>query len=122
MARASAGLGGSLFVQRVGQAANSANTTSWSGSAGYSIAGTGPNPANNGLLLTPLEVIGSGVRGTVPGLWHARSDWGSTFTTGTMVDGTDDMAGRRLLVVRPGAPAGSSDGTAFIDLTGPWSR
>ena len=123
MPRASAGLGGSVQVQRIGQAQNGATTDVYSGASGYSMAGDGPNPANNGLLLTPLELIVNGSRGVAPGLYHARNNWAATFASGTIVDGTDDLAGRRLLALRVGPAVGSlQTGTVFIDLTGPWSR
>ena len=37
-------------------------------------------------------------------------------------DGTDDLAGRRLLAIRTGPPAGGTVGTVFIDTTGNWGR
>ena len=39
-----------------------------------------------------------------------------------IVDGTDDLAGRRLMAIRTGPPASGTVGTVFMDMTGPWSR
>ena len=40
-----------------------------------------------------------------------------------VIDGTDDMLGRRLMALRVGAPAATTQrGTVFVDLTGPWVR
>lgn len=63
-----------------------------------------------------------GIRGTLPGLLHPVQDLGNAFATGAIVDGTGDLAGRRLMAIRTGSPAGSALGTVFIDVTGPWSR
>lgn len=123
LARAYSGIGGAVQAQRVGVAQNGVGNEVYSGATNYSMLGAGLNAANNGLLLTPCELIHLGRRGTIPGLWHARSDLGSAFEHGAVVDGTDDLAGRRLLALRVGGAYGiSTFGTAFIDLTGPWGR
>ena len=124
LARAYSGIGGAVQAQRNGVAQNNSTAAdAYSGATNYSMLGAGINPANNGLLLTPCELIHLGRRGTIPGLWHARSDLVGAFEHGTVVDGTDDLAGRRLLALRVGGAYGiSTYGTAFIDLTGPWGR
>lgn len=122
LARSYAGIGGAVQAQRVGVAQNGAGTEVYSGTANYSLLSAGLNPANNGLLLTPCELIHLGRRGTIPGLWHARCDLSSTIEHGSVVDGTDDLSGRRLLTLRVGGAAGSSFGAIFLDLTGPWKR
>ena len=44
-------------------------------------------------------------------------------TGGTIVDGTDDLAGRRLMAICTAPPAGGVvPGTVFVDVTGPWVR
>lgn len=123
LARAYSGIGGAVQAQRKGVAQNGTSADAYSGSTNYSMLGSGLNAANNGLLLTPCELLHLGRRGTIPGLWHARSDLGAAFEHGTIVDGTDELAGRRLLALRCGGAYGvSTFGTAFIDLTGPWGR
>lgn len=83
--------------------------------------GTYPNGPNNGLLTGALELFGLGIRGTLPGLLHPVQNLADAFATGTVVDGTDDFAGRKLMAVRVAPPSGSQQaGTVFIDLTGPW--
>ena len=123
LARAYSGIGGAVQAQRVGVAQNGTAADVYSGTANYSMLGAGLNAANNGLLLTPCELVHMGRRGTIPGLWHARSCLGGAFEHGSIVDGTDELAGRRLLALRCGSAYGSSVfGTAFVDLTGPWER
>lgn len=120
--RASSGIGASASVQRIGQGQNGSSADAYSGTSGYSIVGSGPNPANGGLLLTPLELIVTGSRGALPGLYHVRSDWDNTFASGTIVDGTDDMSGHKLLALRVAPPSGSVvAGTVFMDISS-WSR
>ncbi len=122
LARSYLGLGGAVQAQRVGVAQNG-SADAYSGTANYSVLGAGLNAANNGLLLTPCELIHLGRRGTIAGLWHARGDLGLMFEHGSVIDGTDDLTGRRLLAVRAGGAVGTSIfGTVFIDLTGPWAR
>lgn len=114
-------IGQSTAAQRIGAHHNGSTADVYAGVAGYSI-GTYPNGPNNGLLTGPLELHAIGIRGTLPGLLHPVQDCGSSFGTGLLVDGTDDLAGRRLMAVRTGPPAGGAVGTVFIDVTGPWAR
>lgn len=123
LARRVSGIGGAVDVQRIGAAQNGSADAAYSGSPNYSMIGGGLNAANNGLLLARVELIESGRRGTIPGLWHARGDLALRFQHGQIIDGTDDLAGRRLLAMRCGAAWSFFNqpfGTAFIDLTGPW--
>ena len=122
LARSYAGLAGAVQAQRVGAAQNGTATDAYSGAASYSMTGAGLNAANNGLLLTPCELIHLGRRGTIPGLWHARADLVSAFAHGTIIDGTNDLAGRRLLAIKAGAALASGatpNGVVFLDLPGP---
>ena len=78
---------------------------------------------NNGLMTGALELHSQGIRGTLPGLLHPVQDLGNAFATGAIVDGTDDLAGRRLMAILTAPPSGSiTPGTVFIDTTGPWGR
>ena len=122
LARAHTGLGQAIGVQRVGSHHNGNTAEAYAGMAGYAF-GSYPNGPNNGLLTGALELVESaGIRGSAPGLLHPLHDLGSTFTTGAVVDGTNDLVGRRLLAVRTQPSTYNTGGTVFIDITGPWSR
>lgn len=114
-------IGQSTAAQRLGAHHNGSTADVYAGTAGYSL-GAYPNGANNGLLTGALELHDAGLRGTLPGLLHPVQDCGTSFATGATVDGTDDLAGRRLLAIRTGPPAGGTVGTVFIDTTGNWGR
>ena len=122
MVRAHTAIGQSLAMQRLGAHHNGSTSDVYAGTAGYSL-GTYPNGPNNGLMTGALELHGLGIRGTLPGLLHPVQDCGTAFATGAIVDGTDDLAGRRLLAVRVAPPSGAvTPGTVFLDITGNWSR
>lgn len=121
LVRSHTAIGQSTAVQRLGAHHNGSTADVYAGTAGYS-AGTYPNGPNNGLMTGALALHAQGIRGTLPGLLHPVQDCGSIFGTGLLVDGTDDLAGRRLMAVRTGPPAGGAVGTVFIDITGPWVR
>ena len=121
LVRAYTAIGQSTAAQRLGAHHNGSTADVYAGTAGYSL-GAYPNGANNGLLTGALELHAAGLRGTLPGLLHPVQDCGSSFATGATVDGTDDLAGRRLLAIRTGPPAGGTVGTVFIDTTGNWGR
>ena len=121
LVRAYTAIGQSTAAQRLGAHHNGSAADVYAGTAGYSL-GAYPNGANNGLLTGALELHAAGLRGTLPGLLHPVQDCGTSFATGATVDGTDDLAGRRLLAIRTGPPAGGTVGTVFIDTTGNWGR
>lgn len=122
LVRAHTAIGQAIAAQRIGSHHNGATADVYAGSAGYSY-GTYPNGPNNGLLTGALELFGTGIRGTLPGLLHPVQDCGNAFASGAVVDGTDALAGRKLLALRVAPPSGSSTpGTVFLDLTGPWER
>lgn len=122
VARAHTAIGQSVAVQRLGAHHNGSTADAYAGTAGYSL-GTYPNGPNNGLMTSALELHVLGIRGTSPGLIHPVQDCGNAFATGAIVDGTDDLAGRRLMAIRTAPPAGAVvAGTVFIDVTGPWER
>lgn len=121
LVRAYTAIGQSTAAQRLGAHHNGSTADVYAGTAGYSL-GAYPNGANNGLLTGALELHAAGLRGTLPGLLHPVQDCGTSFATGATVDGTDDLAGRRLLAIRTGPPAGGTVGTVFIDTTGNWGR
>ena len=121
LVRAHTAIGQSTAVQRLGAHHNGSTADVYAGTAGYSV-GTYPNGPNNGLMTGALELHALGIRGTLPGLLHPVQDCGNAFATGAIVDGTGDLAGRRLMAIRTGPPAGGTVGTVFIDVTGPWVR
>lgn len=121
VARSHTGTGGALAVQRVGGHHNGPTADVYAGAAGYGY-GTYPNGPNSGLMTGSLELFALGIRGVLPGLHHPIQDLGGAFASGTIVDGTDDLAGRSLMAIRTGPPASGAAGTVFIDLTGPWVR
>lgn len=120
--RAHTAIGQSIAAQRIGSHHNGGTADVYAGTAGYSY-GAYPNGPNNGLLTGALELFGTGIRGTLPGLLHPVQDCGNAFASGAVVDGTDDLAGRKLLALRVAPPSGSSvPGTVFVDISGPWER
>lgn len=122
LVRAHTAIGQSVAAQRLGAHHNGATADVYAGTADYSI-GTYPNGPNNGLMTGALELHAIGIRGTLPGLLHPVQDLGNAFATGAIVDGTDDLAGRRLMAIRTAPPSGAVvAGTVFIDVTGPWAR
>lgn len=121
LVRAHTAIGQSIAAQRLGAHHNGSTAAVYAGAAGYSV-GTYPNGPNNGLMTGPLELYDLGIRGTLPGLLHPVQDCGAAFSTGAVVDGTDDLAGRRLLAIRTGPPAGGTVGTVVLDIHGPWVR
>lgn len=122
LVRAHTAIGQSVAAQRLGAHHNGSTADVYAGTPGYSI-GTYPNGPNNGLMTGALELHVMGIRGTAPGLIHPVQDCGNAFSTGAIVDGTDDLAGRRLMAIRTAPPAGGVvAGTVFIDVTGPWER
>lgn len=121
LVRAHTAIGQSTAAQRIGAHHNGSTADVYAGTAGYSV-GAYPNGPNNGLMTGALEMHALGIRGTLPGLLHPVQDCASAFATGVIVDGTDDLAGRRLMAIRTGPPAGGTVGTVFIDITGPWVR
>lgn len=122
LVRAHTAIGQSTAVQRLGAHHNGSTADVYAGTPGYSV-GTYPNGPNNGLMTGALELHALGIRGTLPGLLHPVQDLGNAFETGAIVDGTDDLAGHRLMAIRVAPPAGAVvAGTVFIDVTGPWVR
>lgn len=121
LVRAHTAIGQSTAAQRIGAHHNGSTADVYAGTAGYSV-GAYPNGPNNGLMTGALELHALGIRGTLPGLLHPVQDCGNAFATGAIVDGTGDLAGRRLMAIRTGPPAGGTVGTVFLDVTGNWSR
>lgn len=123
LVRAHTAVGQSVPAQRIGAHHTGTAADTYAGTSGYAW-GMYPNGPNNGLMGGELELFAaSGVRGSLPGLIHPYQDCGNAFASGAIVDGTDDLLGRKLLAIRVAPPSGSvTPGTVFIDITGPWGR
>lgn len=122
LVRAHTAIGQAIAAQRLGAHHNGSTADAYAGTPGYSV-GAYPNGPNNGLMTGALELHALGIRGTLPGLLHPVQDCASAFATGAIVDGTDDLAGRRLMAIRAAPPSGAVvAGTVFVDMTGPWVR
>ena len=122
LVRSHTAIGQAVAAQRIGEHHTGTAADVYAGTAGYSW-GAFPNGPDNGLIVGAVELFALGVRGTLPGLLHPVQDVGASFSSGAIIDGTGDYAGRKLLAIKVAPPAGSVDaGTVFIDMTGPWSR
>lgn len=94
-----------------------------SGSFDTPLAPRYPNPANNGLILTRKIIAESGVtrRGALRGLHFPVSNCHAAFAWRDLLDGQGVLAGRKLMAIKCGSPAGTtSQGVLFTDITGPW--
>jgi hypothetical protein len=83
-----------------------------------------PNGPNNGLILTRKVLYESGVclRGYLRGGFVTGQNCNASFAWRDKITGQGDYAGKRLLAVKCGSPAGvASQGVAFFDITGPWA-
>ena len=119
LVRAHTGVGQSVSAQRIGSHHVGTTADAYAGTAGYGL-GAYPNGPNNGLMTGALELFAAaGMRGSLPGLLHPVQDCGNAFATGAVVEGSDDLMGRKLLALRVAPPTGAVvPGTVFIDLTG----
>ena len=123
IARLHSGLGGSQLVKK--QAAY-CNNEEYSGTSSYGsiFSIPYPNGADNSLRLSTVDLFlgASGIRGVVAGAYHTPQAVGDAFSTGAIVDGQGDYAGRMFVALRVWPPGStpSSAGTVFVDTTGPW--
>ena len=135
MEYAAANGGGSSFMPRsftaVGSAVNGGNgceayVTASSGPAGSfsnPMVPVYPNPADNSLVFTRKIVYEPNVsrRGAFRGLLFPAQNCHAAFAWRDVIDGQDELSGRKLMAIKCGGPAGtSSQGVLFVDLTGPW--
>ena len=123
IARLHSGLGGAQLIKKGGPY-NSVSGYSGTASYGSAYGFPYPNGADNSLRLGPVDVfVGtSGIRGRVAGAFHTPQAVGDAFSTGDIVDGQGDYAGRMFVALRVGSPGSSPSnaGTVFVDTTGPW--
>ncbi|ODV42265.1 hypothetical protein AWV79_28235 [Cupriavidus sp. UYMMa02A] len=95
----------------------------YSGATNYSASTLPfPNPADNGLIMCPVFVGTSGLRGTLPGYYHTPQAAAGSFNLYDAVPGADALAGKLMLAAITGAPASANSylGASFFDTTGPW--
>ena len=119
IARSHSGVGGSRPVKKIA-AFNTA--AGYSGSTVYNSDGLSyPNPADNSLRLTPVEVVESGsLRGLIPGVYHCPQRLVGFFATGDLVQGTGAFAEDTFMALAVGPQYGGNPGVVFIKLTGSW--
>lgn len=124
IARGSIGLSGALSVRKMGPmcTATALGASGGSGNAGYASSLAWPNPADNSLRLGEVDcIVGSDIRGRLPGVHHTPQPvGGAVFSRGQVVDGAGVYAGRRLMAIPIGDPSGAPSGVMFVDITGPW--
>lgn len=123
IARLHSGMGGAQLIKK-GGSYNSGAAYSGAASYGSTYGIPYPNGADNSLRLSPVDVfVGtSGIRGLVAGAFHTPQAVGEGFSTGAIVDGQGDYAGRSFIALRVGPTSSplSAAGTVFVDTTGPW--
>lgn len=123
IARLHSGLGVAQLIKKGGPY-NTVSAYSGTDSYGSAYGFPYPNGADNSLRLGPVGVFvgASGIRGRVAGAFHTPQAVGEGFSTGGIVDGQGDYAGRSFVALRVGPPgsAPSAAGTVFVDTTGPW--
>ncbi len=93
------------------------------GNSGGALSLAFPNTPDNGILVNPVHVgHDNALRGVMPGLYHTCQNWLGTFSHGQVIPATDELPGRKLLILRSGVPNGSQNsmGMVAIDITGPW--
>jgi hypothetical protein len=120
VARSYTGLGGSVTLPRraIWLELPGATQDAASGSVGY----TYPNGPNNGLLLGKQSLVeGAFLRGLFRGFSMIPQNCHAAFTNGDMLNGQDDLSGRRLAVSKLAGPnTSTSAGMILFDITGPW--
>lgn len=118
LARPYAQVGGAL--QCYTQAAGPDRAATYSGASAFP---AGPDAVNNAIYAAPLLVnegsAGAPYRGKAPGALFVPQNLGSGYSSGSIVDGQLDLAGRELLAV--GYYSSSGSPRYMIDITGPWS-
>lgn len=120
-ARSFTGLGGSSALSAAAEGFLSGSGTA--GALTNAFAPIYPNGPNNGLVLVRKVLIESGValRGVSRGMLYPVQNCHSFFNWRDKIEGQGSYAGRKLLAVKCGSPAGTvPQGVVFFDITGPW--
>lgn len=96
------------------------HTSTYSGCGAFSV-GAYPNPSDNGLRLSQvLCCVASDIRGVFPGIWAIPQPAQSIGFCDT-VPGAGITSGRTLMAAKcAGLYSTGYNGTAMIDITGPW--
>lgn len=121
VARSFSGLSGAVAARQIAESYTNIDNNS---GAGFGWETKFPNAADNGLVLSRkvLLELGLCVRGVMPGAYLTPQNCHANYSRNTLQDGASDLAGRKLLAVKCGGPAGtSSQGVMFFDVTGPWA-
>ena len=122
VARSFTALGGSTACYHIAESHFS--TSGVSGSFANNQAPVYPNGPNNGLILARKVIVEPGIalRGIQRGLAFPPQNCHGSFNWRDKIDGQGDYAGRKLMAVKCGSPAGTaSQGVVFVDITGPWA-
>lgn len=123
--RAPDGLGsGVLMVPRSMSGARTGSGISGDDTGGF---GSFASALDGHLRLAQMMLQGSAdqspARAYLPGLYFVpQSGAGTSFTAGSFIDGTGELAGRRLMAVKTSDSQVTElvTGVYFIDVTGPW--
>jgi hypothetical protein len=121
--RSSTGAGGWIKPRLGAEAYTAGADAGMSGALVSPLAPTYPNPANNSFLLSRMLVseAGIGLRGFMRGLYVTPHNNHASFTQLQTIEGQGSFAGRKLMVVKPGATRSSTSfGLMLVDITGPW--
>lgn len=118
-ARAANTLGGAVRVSSAPVMALGVAAAHVTGSVGFAY----PAPVDNGLMLTPVLLHNTqGPRGYLPGLRYSPQVVNTSFSSGDVVAGSGDMAGKKVQAVRLGAliTTPAQCGCVFVDHTADW--
>ena len=120
--RSFSGISGAVFAR---QRPESYTHNDSSSGAGYGVVTTFPNGPDSGLVLsrkTLIEQPSFCLRGVLAGAYLTPQNCHANYSRNTLQDCSGDLAGRKLLAVKCGGPAGTvSAGVMFFDITGPWA-
>lgn len=113
--RSFTGLGSSQPMTRMSATILGTNQGTYSGGSGLIY----PNPADNGLFVSPVlageNTSSATYRGVVPGLYHVPHNiGGATFTVRDPITGIASLPGKTLRALT------GNQGVMFTDATGPW--
>lgn len=119
--RSFSGISGAVFARQRPESYTYLDSVS---GAGYGVVTTFPNGPDSGLVLSRKTLFEPSVclRGVLAGAYLTPQNCHANYSRNTLQDGSGDLAGRKLLAVKCGGPAGTvSAGVMFFDITGPWA-
>ncbi len=122
IARSFTALGGAVGAGHCVDGLFSGAKVSGAGGASGVVPGY-PNGPDNALVLVRKAIVepGVGLRGRSRGLYVTPQVCHQAFAWRDKIYGQGPLVGRKLLAIKCGSPAGvSSEGVAFVDITGPW--